>query len=88
MERLVCFDNRKGYVCGQCTTNYTAYYHTEEFNCMPKHLCKWGWLVYLASEILPVTVLFVVVIIADIQFTAGYIQGFVLYIQVFDLIKV
>ncbi len=41
---------------------------------MPKHLMD---IVYLASEILPGSLFFVVVIVADIQFTAGYIQGFV-----------
>ncbi len=88
MERVVCFKNRIGFLCAQCSNNYTAFYHTEDFNCMPKHLCKWGWLFYLASEILPATILFVVVIVTDIQFTAGNIQGFVLYMQIFGTLRI
>lgn len=84
MDRAVCGTERTGALCGQCRENYSAFYHSEDLGCKHNKLCNLGWLFYIVSEIIPVTVFFMVIVIWDIQFTTGSIQGFIFYSQLFD----
>ena len=83
LSRAVCGETRTGVVCGMCTDNYTVHFHSPGFLCKPAEPvgCKLGWLFYILSELLPVTVLFIIVLVFNISFTSGAVNGFILFSQ-------
>ena len=84
LEEAMCGKVRKGILCGECTAGYTTYYHSPNFQCKPvrRTLCKLGWLFYIVSEVVPVTVVFVTVLALNISFTSGAVNGFILFSQI------
>jgi hypothetical protein len=50
--------------------------------------CKFGWLFYILSELMPVTLVFVVVLIFNIRFTSGAINGFILFSQMLHTLDI
>jgi len=81
-SRLICAKNREGKLCGSCSENNSAYYHSVLKKCGSEKLCKYGILFYIVSELLPLTVLFLVAIISNVSFTSGSATGFILYAQI------
>lgn len=90
LDGVICGTERTGLLCGKCRENYSAFYHSQDLKCTHNSRCKRtiGWLFYIMSEICPVTVLFLTVIVWDIQLTTGSIQGFILYSQLFDTLHI
>ena len=88
LDRLVCGSQRTGQLCGECRNNLSVYYHSENYNCKSNELCKIGWLLYIISELLPLTIFFVLVIVFDISFTSGVMNGFVFFAQVMDSLRI
>ena len=86
LDTIVCGESRTGIVCGECRDNYSVHYHSPHFECGQNHLCEIGWLLYAISELLPLTLLFILVIVFDISFTSGPLNGFIFFAQVFDSI--
>ena len=84
LEEFVCGPQRSGVLCGECRQNWSVFFHSPDYRCHPDKLCSVGWLFYIASELLPLTILFVSVIFFNISFTSGTINGFVLYAQTID----
>ena len=84
VEAFVCGPQRSGVLCGECRQNWSVFFHSPDYRCHPDTLCSVGWLFYIASELLPLTILFVSIIIFNISFTSGTINGFVLYAQTID----
>ena len=84
LNEVICGKTRNGVLCGECAQNYTAYFHSPNFRCGPAHytLCKLGWLFYILSELMPVTVVFITVLFLNISFTSGAVNGFILFSQV------
>ena len=90
LDRSVCGDTRTGIVCGKCRDGYTVHFHSPGFLCKPAEPlgCKLGWLFYILSELVPVTVVFITVLVLNISFTSGAVNGFILFSQLltsFDL---
>ena len=83
LDRVVC-GRRSGVVCGQCREEFCAHYHSQSYICGSCATCNIGWLLYVVSELLPLTLLFIVVIAFNIRFTSGYLNGFIFFSQVFD----
>lgn len=81
---LLCINNREGKLCSRCSANHSVYYHSHDFKCGEESLCKLGILFYIASEILPLTIIFVMVIMLNVSFTSGTVNGVILYAQIFD----
>ena len=88
MDNLMCGPNRTGFLCGKCRENHSVFFHTEKFGCLKNKLCSLGWFFYLLSEIIPVTLLFILVIFFNIQLTSGSVQAFILYAQIFDTLRI
>ena len=84
LDKLMCGPNRTGILCGNCTSGRTVYYNSPFYSCRVAELCKYGWLFYLLSELVPVTILFIIVLIFNISFTSGGINGFILFSQLLD----
>ena len=84
MDDFVCGSRRRGILCGECRPSFSVFFHSPEYSCHPDKLCSVGWLFYIASELLPLTILFVSVIFFNISFTSGTINGFVIFAQTVD----
>ena len=83
LEKAICGDSRKGILCGTCNEGYTAYYHSPQLRCYKEKplSCKLGWLFYILSEIVPVTIVFGLVLAFNINLTSGGLNGFILFSQ-------
>lgn len=83
LEEAVCGTKRRGILCGACKEGYTAYYHSPDMSCNKEEpfSCKLGWLFYILSELVPVTLLFAIVLAFNINLTAGAVNGFIFFSQ-------
>ena len=88
LDGYICGDTRTGVLCGECRHNYSVSYHSYTYTCTSNDNCKYGWLLYIISELLPLTVVFVIVIAFNISFTSGAINGFILFAQLQDSLAV
>ena len=87
LNEFICQAGRKGIICGDCQDGYSALYHSNEYKCQrDSDQCKYGILVYLVSELLPTTLVFLFVLSFNISFTSGGVNGFILFAQIVDLI--
>ena len=86
----LCGETRTGVGCGKCRTNHTVHYHSPGFLCKPAKPsgCKFGWIFYILSELLPVTVVFITVLVLNISFTSGALNGFILFCQLLDSLDI
>ena len=84
IHKLVCNSNREGKLCGRCTANHSVYYHSDSYRCDTESLCKYGILFYILSEILPLTVIFIIIITLNLSFTTGALNGIILYAQILN----
>ena len=71
---------RKGVLCGECVDGYGPSIHTLEcIRCDANYM----WTLYLLSQYLPVTLLFIVVVVLDIRVTSAQANAFIFFAQVF-----
>ena len=84
----VCVSHRKGFLCAECRQSMSVFYHSENFDCLPDNNCSLGWLIFLVSEICPVTLIFLIIIFFNIKLTSGSVQGFILFTQLFDFLQI
>ena len=89
LSKKVCNKNRYGKVCGNCINGTSVFYHTKNtFDCIEDKYCSWGVVFYFISEIVPVTILFLTVIIFDINLTTGALTSFIFYTQIFETLVI
>ena len=86
IDGFICGPYRTGILCGKCIENSSVQYHSHAYSCKPNKYCNLGVLFYLISEILPLIIFFLVVIIFNISFTSGALNGFILFAQMSDTI--
>ena len=87
LEKTVCGSRRKGVLCTKCANGHTVFYHSPNLVCsqISKHAsCSYGIPLYIVSELLPVTIIFLVILIFNISLTSGAVYSFVFYAQVLD----
>ena len=84
LNQLVCGPNRSGIMCGKCVANTSVYFHSQRYSCGANKYCHYGLLLYLLSEIIPIILFFLVVVIFDLTFTSGNIVGFLFFSQYFE----
>ena len=78
----VCASHRNGELCGSCITGYTTYLHSPSYHCGESTHCQYGPLLYIISEIIPVTGIFLVILFFNINLTSGALYSFIFYSQV------
>ena len=83
LDEVICGKYRTGILCSRCRKGYAAHYHHSTFACKSNN-CKWGWLLYIVSEIVPVTALFIAIIGLKIKFTNGEVNGLIFFLQFSD----
>lgn len=80
--------SRTGVLCGKCMANYSVFFHSLRYSC---HVCenkRMGFILYILSEILPVTLVFLCIISFNIQLTSGAWNSVILFAQIIDLFQV
>lgn len=82
LHAVACSGNRMGKLCGKCEPGTTVNYHSLSMSCTPSKLCHLGWLFYILSELVPVTIIFLVILIFNIPFTSGVTNSFIFFSQV------
>ena len=88
LDKFMCGSDRTGQLCGDCQINHSVGYHSRNYKCVhDTETCKYGILLYALSDLFPLTVLFVAVLVFDISFTSGSINGFIFFAQVVDLMS-
>jgi hypothetical protein len=85
LTNFFCGDKRQGLVCGECRDGYSAYFHSRDVFCGENKYCGIGMLFFFLSEIIPITVFFVLVITFGISFSSGALNGLVYFSQVVDV---
>ena len=89
INQLLCTPkNRNGDVCGMCIDNHSVYYHSDRFKCETCNYPEFGPLFYVLSELLPVTIIFIFVIVLDINLMSGVASSFILFAQTLDFFQV
>ncbi len=85
----MCTTSRFGKLCGKCLANNSVFYNSLDFDCKKNNdRCSWGWLIYILSELLPVTVIFFVIIFFNLSFTSGLVNGFIFYAQIVEWLHI
>ena len=82
--------NRTGLLCGECQEGMSVYFHSQRFFCgnCSSHDSRIGWLFYIVSELVPLTILFAVIMIFSISLTSGLTNSLVFFMQVLDFFEV
>lgn len=88
LSSAVCTDSREGILCGLCIKDYSTFYHSGSFVCGRTDKCHLGWMFYVLSQLVPVTVFFTLVLIYGISFTSGSAHGFIFFSQVVLFLQV
>ena len=84
LDEYICGDTRTGVLCGECRPGYSVSYHSYIFRCTSNANCKYSWLLYIVSDLLPLIVFFIIVTVFNISFTSGAINSFILFAQLQD----
>ena len=88
LEEQICGKNRHGRLCGRCVSQNSVYYHSDDFKCGGNAGCSYGIPIYIASELLPVTIIFLIILLFNISLTSGAVYSFVFYIQILSSITI
>ena len=88
LDEYICGDTRTGVLCGECQRGFSVSYHSYFFVCTPDEYCEYGWLLYIVSELLPLIIFFIIVVVFNISFTSGAINSFILFAQLHDSLAI
>ena len=90
LNKAICGETREGISCSSCASGYTTHFHSPNFECekVNKTPCELGWLFYILSELVPVTVVFITLLIFNINFASGAANGFILFSQILTSLNV
>ena len=81
LEEFICSGNKHGTICGDCKPGHSAYYNSWIMVCGVEDQCHLGIFYFFLSTIIPLTILFVIITLLDMNFAKGW-NGFILYAQV------
>ena len=88
LDSFVCGPSRTGILCGKCSLGYSTHYHSYFYGCKSNKLCKFGILFFLISELLPLTAIYTIIMMLNISFTSGEINGFIFFAQIADSLSI
>ena len=86
LSKQLCFEpfHRQGVLCGQCASEYAPSMNSGSFECVKctGTKAKLGWLFFIATKFVPLTIFFVILIVFNISLTSGPANAFIFYSQV------
>ena len=87
LDEFICRKGRTGRLCGSCKPGYSVHFHSPEYKCKKSDLCSVGWLFYILSELMPLTLMFIIILRFNVSFTSGALTGFLFYAQIIDFLN-
>ena len=86
-EEVMCHAlNRKGVSCGKCNDHSAVAVNSYSSECMNIEKChNYNWIYLLLADLVPVTLLFLIVILFDFNITSGYANSYILFSQLMSL---
>ena len=81
LEQMICTPSRTGFSCGSCKANHSVYYNSWTFECGKEDKCHLGVLFYIVSTLIPLTILFLVIVVFDTNIVNGW-NGFLFFAQI------
>ncbi len=87
LDNFFCDSRRQGILCGQCRLGNSTFYHSKKFQCGKNDTCPYGILYFIISEILPVCIFFILVLLFDFSFTTGARNGFIFFSQMVTILE-
>ena len=84
LSEYICSKKRTGWLCGSCVDDYSTYFHSPNYKCGHNKDCGFGLLLYIISEIIPLTLFFTAIMLLRINFTSGRLTGLIFFAQVID----
>ena len=81
LEQTICSPSRTGFSCGSCKINHSVYYNSWRFECGKEDKCHLGVLFYIVSTLIPLTILFLVIVVFDTNIVNGW-NGFLFFAQI------
>ena len=88
LRKAICGDDRYGTLCARCVANKSVYYHSDNYTCDSNRECQYGVLYYIGTEIIPVTIIFLIILIFNISLTSGALYSFVFYAQTLSVLRI
>ena len=89
MDEFLCNNGRYGRVCSLCLNGTSLFYHTQgNAPCEVNSRCHLGIFFYILSEIIPVTIFFLIIILFDVKLTSGALCGFLFYVQSLNTLEI
>ena len=86
LNRNMCEMHRQGFLCGECF-NETSFFFSSYPNCQLNYNCALGPLFYIVYELLPISIVFIVIILADISMTSGVAYNAIFSAQILNTIN-
>ena len=86
LGELMCSRNRQGFLCGKCK-HRTSVFFNSDFTCQLNRNCHLGFLLYIVCELLPISLLFIAIILGDISLTSGVAYSTVFIAQMLFTVK-
>ena len=79
--------NRAGVLCGKCSPGYSLVVNSFQYSCVntTQHCHDMNWLVYFVEQFLPLTVVYLIVVLCNIRAMDERANAFILYAQVVSL---
>ena len=81
LEQTICSPRRTGFSCGSCKPNHSVYYNSWVFECGREDKCHLGVLFYIVSTLIPLTIVFLVIVVFDTNIVNGW-NGFLFFAQI------
>ena len=81
LEQTICSPKRTGFSCGSCKPNHSVYYNSWIFECGKEDRCHLGVLFYIVSTLIPLTILFLGIVVLDTNIVNGW-NGFLFFAQI------
>ena len=81
LEKQICAENRYGTLCGQCVNGTSVFYNSNSYQCREEKLCKYGLLLYAIADLLPLTIMFVLLLAFNVSLTSGTAYSVIFMIQ-------
>ena len=81
LEQKICSPTRTGIACGSCKANHSVYYNSWTFRCGKEDKCHLGVLFFILSTLIPLTILFLVIVVFDTNIVNGW-NGFLFFTQI------
>ena len=87
LEQTICSRTRTGIACGSCKANHSVYYNSWTFECGKEDRCHLGVLFFILSTLVPLTILFLGIIVFDANIVNGW-NGFLFFTQIVTFLPI